>query len=48
MLFEIVVVLVVLWLLGLLGGVAGGAIHLLLLVAVGLFLLQLVQDRRTV
>jgi hypothetical protein len=48
MLFTIVAVLVVLWFLGLLGGIAGGFIHLLLLVAVGLFLLQLVQGRRTV
>jgi hypothetical protein len=31
-----------------LGGVAGGFIHLVLLVAVGLFLLQLVQGRRTI
>ncbi len=48
MLFTIVAVLVVLWFLGLLGGVAGGAIHLVLLVAVGLFLLQLVQGRRRI
>jgi len=48
MLFTIVAVLVVLWFLGLLGGIAGGFIHLVLLVAVGLFLLQLVQGRRTV
>lgn len=47
MLFTIVVVLVVLWFLGLLGGIAGGFIHLLLVVAVGLFLLQVVQGRRT-
>ena len=47
MLFIIVAVLVVLWLLGVLGGIAGGFIHLLLLVAIGLFLLQLVQGRRT-
>jgi len=48
MLFTIVVVLVALWFLGVLGGVAGGFIHLVLLVAVGLFLLQLVQGRRTI
>jgi hypothetical protein len=47
MLFMIVAVLVVLWLLGLVAGIAGGFIHLVLLVAVGLFLLQLVQGRRT-
>lgn len=48
MLFTIVVVLVVLWFLGLLGGIAGGFIHMLLLVAVGLFLLQLFQGRRSI
>jgi len=48
MLFTIVAVLVVLWFLGVLGGVAGGVIHLVLLVAVGLFLLQLAQGRRTI
>ena len=47
MLFFIVAVLVVLWFLGLLGGIAGGAIHLLLVVAVVLFLLQLFRGRRT-
>ena len=48
MLFTIVAVLVVLWLLGVLGGVAGGFILLVLLVAAGLFLLQLAQGRRTI
>jgi uncharacterized membrane protein YtjA (UPF0391 family) len=48
MLFTIVAILVVLWLLGFLGGIAGGAIHLLLVIAVGLFLLQLVQGRRSI
>lgn len=48
MLFTIVAVLVVLWFLGLLGGIAGGFIHLLLVVAVGLFLLQIFQGRRSI
>lgn len=48
MLFLIVAVLVILWLLGFTMGIAGGAIHLILVVAVVLFLLQLVQGRRTV
>jgi len=48
MLFAIVAVLVVLWLLGVLAGIAGGFIHLVLLVAAALFLLQLVQGRRTI
>ena len=48
MLFAIVAVLVVLWLLGLLAGVAGGFIHLLLVLAVCIFLLQIVQGKRTV
>ena len=48
MLFFIVAVLIVLWLVGLVAGIAGGFIHLLLLLAIALFLLQLVQGRRTV
>ena len=47
-LFFIVAVIVVMCFMGLLGGIAGGAIHLLLVVAVALCLLQLVRGRRTV
>lgn len=47
MLLTIVAILVVLWLLGVVGGIAGGLIHLLLVVAGALFLLQLIQGRRT-
>lgn len=48
MLFLIAAVLIVLWLLGLMAHVAGGLIHLLLVVAAIVFLIQLVQGRRTI
>ena len=48
MLWTIVVVLLVLWALGLLTHVAGGLIHLLLIVAVIMIVLNLVRrSRRT-
>jgi hypothetical protein len=46
MLYTIAVVLVVLWLLGLVGHVAGGFIHLLLVIAVILVLFNLISGRR--
>jgi hypothetical protein len=46
MLYTIVVVLVVLWLLGLVGHIAGGFIHLLLLVAVVILIFNLISGRR--
>ncbi len=46
MLWTIVVVLVVLWALGLFTHVAGGLIHLLLVVAVIVIVLNLVRGRR--
>ena len=46
MLYTIVVVLVVLWLLGLVGHVAGGFIHLLLVVAVIILIFNLISGRR--
>ncbi len=49
MLQTIAIVLLVLWALGLVGGYAlGGLIHLLLAVAVIIFLVRIVQGRRVV
>jgi uncharacterized membrane protein YtjA (UPF0391 family) len=38
----------VLWLLGLIGGVGGGLIHLLLVIALVVFVINLLTGRRTV
>jgi len=46
MLYAIVVVLVVLWLLGLVGHIAGGFIHLLLVIAVIILIFNLISGRR--
>lgn len=46
MLWTIFVILLVLWLLGFLFHVAGGLIHLLLIVAVIVLIIQLVQSAR--
>ena len=46
MLYTIAVILLVLWLLGLVGHVAGGFIHLLLVIAVVLVLFNLISGRR--
>ncbi len=46
MLWSIIVILVVLWLFGFAFHVAGGLIHLLLVVAVIVFIIQLVTGRR--
>lgn len=49
MLQTIAIVLLVLWALGLVGGYAlGGLIHLLLAVAIIIFLVRIVQGRRVV
>jgi K+-transporting ATPase A subunit len=48
MLWTILAVLVVLWLLGLLAGFGGGLIHLLLVVALIVFIAQMLSGRRTV
>lgn len=48
MLWTIIVVLVVLWLLGLIGNIGGGLIHLLLVVAVIIFIYNLIAGRRAV
>jgi len=46
MLWTIIAVLVVLWLLGLIGGVGGGMIHLLLVIAAVILIFQLITGRR--
>lgn len=48
MLWTIVVVLVLLWLLGFLGQIGGGMIHILLIMAVALLVFNLVSRRRTI
>ena len=48
MLWTILVILLVLWLLGLIGGIGGGLIHLLLVVALFVFVINLLTGRRTV
>ena len=48
MLWTILAVLVVLWLLGLLAGIGGGLINFLLVVAVIVFIAQILSGRRTV
>jgi Family of unknown function (DUF5670) len=48
MLWTILVILLVLWLLGLLAHVGGAFIHLLLVVALVVFLINLLSGRRTV
>lgn len=48
MLWTILVILLVLWLLGFLGQVGGGMIHLLLVIAAIVLVINLVSGRRTV
>ncbi|MDT7542798.1 MAG: hypothetical protein QOE33_2702 [Acidobacteriota bacterium] len=48
MLWTILVVLLVLWLLGLVTHIGGGLIHLLLVVALVIFVINLLSGRRTV
>jgi hypothetical protein len=48
MLWTILVVLLVLWALGLVFNVAGGLIHLLLVVALVVFVIGLLRGRTTV
>lgn len=48
MLWALIVILFVLWLLGLVGNIAGGFIHLLLVLAVVVFIAQLLTSRRSV
>jgi len=46
MLWTIVAILVVLWLVGLLTSVGGGLVHLLLVIALIVVVVQLLQGRR--
>ena len=48
MLWTILVVLLVLWLVGFLGHIGGGLIHLLLVIALSVLVINLVSGRRTV
>jgi uncharacterized membrane protein YtjA (UPF0391 family) len=48
MLWTLIVLLLVFWLLGFAFNVAGGIVHVLLVIAVVLFLVNLVTGRRTV
>lgn len=48
MLWTILVILLVLWLLGFLGQVGGGMIHLLLVIAAIILVINLVSGRRAV
>ena len=48
MLWTIFVILVVLWLLGFIGHLGGGLIHILLAIAVIVLIVNLISGRRTV
>ena len=48
MLWTILVILLVLWLIGLIANIGGGLIHLLLVIAVIVFLVNFISGRRTV
>jgi hypothetical protein len=48
MLWTILAILVVLWLLGLATNVVGGLIHVLLVIALIVFIAQMLSGRRTV
>ncbi len=47
MLWTLIVLLLVLWALGLVANVAGAAIHILLVLAIIVFVAQLISGRRT-
>jgi hypothetical protein len=48
MLWTILVILIVLWLIGFLSHIGGGLIHLLLVIALIVLVLQLITGRRVV
>jgi hypothetical protein len=48
MIWTILAILVVLWLLGLVANIGGGLIHLLLVIAVIVFIANMLNSRRTV
>ena len=45
--YTIIAILVVLWLLGFIGHIGGGLIHLLLVAAVVIFIFNMLAGRRT-
>jgi K+-transporting ATPase A subunit len=47
MIYTIIVVLLVLWLLGFIGHIGGGLIHLLLVIALVVFIWNLISGRRS-
>lgn len=47
MLWTLIVILLILWALGLAFKIAAGAIHILLVIAIVLFIVNLVSGRRT-
>ncbi len=48
MLWTIIVILVVLWLIGFLMHIGGGLIHIVLVIAVILFIVNLLSGRKTI
>ena len=48
MLYTLAVILIILWLLGMVTGTAGGLIHILLLIAIVAVLLRVISGRRAV
>ena len=48
MLWTIIVILIILWLLGFLMKIGGGLIHLILVIAVIVLVIQLITGRRAV
>jgi len=48
MLYTLAVILIVLWLLGMLTGTAGGLIHILLFIAIVAVLLRVISGRKPV
>jgi len=48
LLYAIVVILIIAWLIGFLGFHAGGLIHLLLVIALIVFIVKLVQGKRVI
>jgi hypothetical protein len=48
MLWTILVIILILWLVGFLGKVGGGLVHLLLVIAAIVLIIQLVTGRRAV
>jgi hypothetical protein len=46
MIYTIIVILLVLWLLGLIGHIGGGLIHLLLVIALVVFIWNMITGRK--